>query len=150
MGINTFVCFPEGEPWNTYTYHIHTIYIHTHIYIYINIYININEIVSDRVIITADSRITIYACGLLISVPFLILTIAAYSITPELRDIYGKTVCHYCGCLALAFVMLVIIQLWNIELSNQTCTNIGKMIYLISYNTYLILWLISDIIIKYR
>ena len=108
-------------------------------YIYINIYININKIVSDRVIITADSRITIYACGLLISVPFLILTIAAYSITPELRDIYGKTVCHYCGCLALAFVMLVIIQLWNIELSNQTCTNIGKMIYLISYNTYLIL-----------
>lgn len=82
----------------------------------------------DRVIITADSRITIYACGLLISVPFLILTIAAYSITPELRDIYGKTVCHYCGCLALAFVMLVIIQLWNIELSNQTCTNIAFII----------------------
>lgn len=99
-------------------------------------HININEIVLDRVIISADSRITIYACGLLISIPFLILTITAYSITPELRDVYGKTVCRYCGCLALAFVMLVIIQLWNIELSNQTCINIGKMIYLISNKSY--------------
>ncbi|PBC27714.1 G-protein coupled receptor Mth2 [Apis cerana cerana] len=81
----------------------------------------------DRTIITADSRITIYACGLLISVPFLILTIVAYYITPELKDVYGKAVCCYCGCLALTFVMLVIIQLRNIELSNQTCTNIGKM-----------------------
>lgn len=82
----------------------------------------------DRTIITADSRITIYACGLLISVPFLILTIVAYYITPELKDVYGKAVCCYCGCLALTFVMLVIIQLRNIELSNQTCTNIAFVI----------------------
>lgn len=133
MGINTFVCFSKGEPWNTYTY------IHTYILLNkINSRVNINKIVSDRTIITADSRITIYACGLLISVPFLILTIIAYYITPELKDVYGKAVCCYCGCLALTFVMLVIIQLRNIELSNQTCTNIGKMVYLISYNTYLI------------
>lgn len=81
-----------------------------------------------RVIITADSRITIYACGLLISVPFLILTIAAYSITPNLRDIFGRALCRYCGSLALAFMMLAITQLWNVELSDQACTSIAFVI----------------------
>ena len=90
-------------------------------------FVNANEIVPDRVIITADSRITIYACGLLISVPFLILTIVAYSITPKLRDILGKALCRYCGCLGVAFTLLAVTQLWSIDLSDQACTNIGKV-----------------------
>lgn len=82
---------------------------------------------------TADSRITIYACGLLISVPFLILTIVAYSITPKLRDVYGKALCRYCGCLAVAFITLAITQLWSEDFSGQACTGIGKMEYFILY-----------------
>lgn len=82
----------------------------------------------DRVIITADSRITIYACGLLISVPFLILTIVAYSITPKLRDILGRALCRYCGCLGVAFTLLAITQLWSIDLSDQACTNIAFVV----------------------
>ncbi|CAL7947043.1 unnamed protein product [Xylocopa violacea] len=82
----------------------------------------------DHVVMAADSRITLYACGLLISVPFLILTIVAYSITPKLRDVFGKTLCHYCGCLSLAFTTMAITQLTSIHFSDQTCTNIAFVI----------------------
>lgn len=83
--------------------------------------------IADVVPIT-DVRVIIYACGLLISVPFLILTIAAYVITPRLRDVHGKALCHYCGCLALAFTTLAITQLASAHLSLQACVSIGKII----------------------
>ncbi|CAK9828041.1 G-protein coupled receptor Mth2 [Anthophora retusa] len=78
-----------------------------------------------RKIIVADSHINLYALGLLISVPFFILTIVTYSITPELEDVFGKALCRYCGCLALAFTMLAIMQLWSMHLSDQACTSIA-------------------------
>ncbi|XP_036142803.1 G-protein coupled receptor Mth2 [Monomorium pharaonis] len=77
---------------------------------------------------TTDTRVIIYACGLLISVPFLILTIAAYAITPRLRDVHGKALCHYCGCLALAFTTLAITQLASAQLSPQVCVSIAFII----------------------
>lgn len=78
--------------------------------------------------IGTDTKIIIYACGLLISVPFLILTIAAYVITPKLRDVHGKALCHYCGCLALAFTTLAITQLASTQMSPEVCFSIGKII----------------------
>lgn len=82
----------------------------------------------DDEILAADSRVIFYACGLLISVPFLILTIVAYSITPKLRDLLGKALCHYCGCLALAFTILAITQLGSGYLTDQTCICIAFVI----------------------
>jgi hypothetical protein len=78
--------------------------------------------------VTTDARFTIYACGLLVSVPFFILTIAAYMITPRLRDVHGKALCHYCGCLAVAFTTLAITQLASSQLSTGVCISIGKII----------------------
>lgn len=80
------------------------------------------------VVTNADARVVIYACGLLISVPFFILTIAAYVITPRLRDVHGKALCHYCGCLAVAFTTLAITQLTSSQLSSEVCVSIGKII----------------------
>ncbi|KAK2586243.1 hypothetical protein KPH14_001500 [Odynerus spinipes] len=82
----------------------------------------------DEEILLADSRVIFYACGLLISVPFLILTIVAYSITPKLRDVYGKALCNYCGCLVLAFTILAITQLGSGYFSDQTCTCVAFVI----------------------
>ncbi|KAL2720895.1 G-protein coupled receptor Mth2-like isoform X1 [Vespula squamosa] len=79
-------------------------------------------------ILMADTRIIFYACGLLISVPFLILTIIAFSITPRLRDVYGKILCHYCGCLALAFTGLAITQLGGVHWEGHTCICIAFII----------------------
>ncbi|XP_076160348.1 G-protein coupled receptor Mth2 isoform X2 [Ptiloglossa arizonensis] len=81
----------------------------------------------DKIVI-ASSRVIIYATGLLISVPFLILTIVAYSITPKLQDLLGRTLCHYCGCLALAFTALSIMQLGSSHFSSQACTSIAFVI----------------------
>lgn len=84
--------------------------------------------ISDSFATAADTKIIIYACGLLISVPFLILTIVAYVITPKLRDVHGKALCHYCGCLALAFITLAITQLASAQMPPELCISIGKII----------------------
>ncbi|KAL6435213.1 hypothetical protein ACFW04_005352 [Cataglyphis niger] len=76
----------------------------------------------------ADARVIIYACGLLISVPFFILTIAAYVITPKLRDVHGKALCHYCGCLAVAFSALAITQLSSSRFSSEVCVSMAFVI----------------------
>nr|XP_050847934.1 G-protein coupled receptor Mth2-like isoform X2 [Vespula vulgaris] len=82
----------------------------------------------DDKILMADTRIIFYASGLLISVPFLILTIIAFSITPRLRDVYGKILCHYCGCLAVAFTGLAITQLGGVHWEGHTCICIAFVI----------------------
>ncbi|XP_032672774.1 G-protein coupled receptor Mth2-like isoform X2 [Odontomachus brunneus] len=82
----------------------------------------------DSVTKGADTKIIIYACGLLISVPFLILTIVAYMITPKLRDVHGKALCHYCGCLALAFITLAITQLASAQMPPELCFSIAFVI----------------------
>ncbi|KAG7209000.1 hypothetical protein KM043_015167 [Ampulex compressa] len=81
-----------------------------------------------NMVMSADLRLAFYACGLLISVPFLILTIVAYSITPKLRDVHGKALCHYCGCLAVAFTTLAIAQLASAKLSDQVCVCVAFII----------------------
>lgn len=78
--------------------------------------------------VVPDIRVIIYACGLLISVPFFILTIAAYVITPRLRDVHGKALCHYCGCLAVAFSTLAITQLASARLTPEVCISIAFVI----------------------
>ncbi|KAK0098992.1 hypothetical protein PV326_010968 [Microctonus aethiopoides] len=79
-------------------------------------------------ILSADFRLTFYACGLLISVPFLILTIMAYFITPKLMDVHGKALCYYCGCLTIAFTTLSIAQLASSHLSHQSCLSIAFIV----------------------
>ncbi|XP_029660855.1 G-protein coupled receptor Mth2-like isoform X1 [Formica exsecta] len=76
----------------------------------------------------ADVRVIVYACGLLISVPFFILTIAAYVITPRLRDVHGKALCHYCGCLAVAFSTLAITQLASSRFPFEVCVSMAFVI----------------------
>ncbi|XP_058800389.1 G-protein coupled receptor Mth2-like [Phymastichus coffea] len=75
-----------------------------------------------------DALLTFYACGLLISVPFLLLTIAAYALTPRLLDVHGKALCHYCACLALAFATLAIVQLASSYTSDEICISIAFVI----------------------
>ncbi|XP_020293030.1 probable G-protein coupled receptor Mth-like 10 [Pseudomyrmex gracilis] len=82
----------------------------------------------DTAVTIADARLIIYASGLLISVPFFILTIVAYTITPRLRDVLGRALCHYCGCLAVAFTTLAITQLAGAQLPSQVCVSIAFVI----------------------
>ncbi|KAF7403085.1 hypothetical protein HZH66_005352 [Vespula vulgaris] len=83
--------------------------------------------IDDKILITG-TWIIYYACGLIISVSFLILTIIAYSITPKLRNVYGKILHRYCGCLALAFLILAITQLGGVHWTSDTCTAIAFVV----------------------
>ncbi|XP_053987330.1 G-protein coupled receptor Mth2-like [Hylaeus volcanicus] len=76
----------------------------------------------------ASPQYSIYSVGLLISVPFLVLTVVVYSITPKLRNIYGRLLCRYCGCLAVAFTTLAITQLRGSHMSQMACTSLGFVI----------------------
>lgn len=77
---------------------------------------------------SADFMIKFYASGLLVSVPFLLLTILAYALTPRLLDVYGKALCHYCGCLAVAFTTLATAQLASSYTSDEICISIAFII----------------------
>ena len=127
MGIIVvLVCFPEGSliprefSSNCLRFITQFLTIHS-LFFYFIFYFFAEARVS-----TADARITFYACGLLVSVPFLVMTIVAYSITPCLMDVHGKALCHYCGCLAVAFATLAIAQLASDVLSQQLCISIGE------------------------
>ncbi|XP_015514294.1 G-protein coupled receptor Mth isoform X3 [Neodiprion lecontei] len=49
--------------------------------------------------------------GMIVSIPFLVVTGAIYAILPELRNIYGKTLMCYVACLTIAYAFLTVVQL---------------------------------------
>ncbi|EGI60813.1 G-protein coupled receptor Mth2 [Acromyrmex echinatior] len=49
-----------------------------------------------------------YHMGIIVSIPFLIATFLVYAITPELRNLYGKTLMCYVICLIIAYVFLIL------------------------------------------
>jgi G protein-coupled receptor Mth (Methuselah protein) len=66
--------------------------------------------------------------GLLISVPFLIVTMLAYCLITELRDLHGKTlVCHIL-CLTVAYIFLAAVQLGGETLNQQLCVIVAFVI----------------------
>lgn len=69
----------------------------------------------------------VYPIGILLSVPFLIATLIVYSMIPELKNLYGKTLMCYVGCLIVAFCLLFCARL--VYFDSPLCTGIGKLIY---------------------
>ncbi|XP_046744479.1 G-protein coupled receptor Mth2-like [Diprion similis] len=79
-------------------------------------------------IVTADTRLAMYAVGLLISVPFLLATIVSYLITRQIRDVHGMNLCCYSGCLAMAFLTLAILQLSGQSFDQNACVSAAFVI----------------------
>lgn len=67
----------------------------------------------------------VYPIGILLSVPFLIATLVVYSIIPELKNLYGKTLMCYVGCLVIAFCLLFGGRL--VYSGSTLCTTIGEL-----------------------
>ncbi|XP_014600349.1 PREDICTED: probable G-protein coupled receptor Mth-like 10 [Polistes canadensis] len=89
--------------------------------------------------------------GLLTSIILLILTILIYLIIPKLRDIYGRVICHYCGCLAMAFIILTILQLDGARWNRYTCMIISYVIqffFLATYNWLNVLCIVTNNFIR--
>ncbi|XP_012258961.2 G-protein coupled receptor Mth2-like isoform X1 [Athalia rosae] len=83
---------------------------------------------SELRVVTADTRLAFYTVGLILSVPFLLATIISYSLTRQLRDVYGMSLCCYSGCLAVAFLSLAILQLGGHKLGEGSCIALGFVI----------------------
>lgn len=56
----------------------------------------------------SEQQNTVHKVGIIISIPFLIATFLVYAITPELRNLYGKTLMCYVICLITAYVFLIL------------------------------------------
>lgn len=68
----------------------------------------------------------IYSFGMIASVPFLVATYVVYWLLPELRNLHGRTLRGYVGCLAMAYSLLGVLQLTPQEqISNLICITFG-------------------------
>ncbi|XP_054280563.1 G-protein coupled receptor Mth2-like isoform X1 [Macrosteles quadrilineatus] len=70
----------------------------------------------------------VYPVGLLISVPFLILTTVIFAGLPELRDTQGKSLACHCGSLTVAFLALAIVKLAGDCLPQKACVTFAFVI----------------------
>lgn len=64
--------------------------------------------------------------GIMISIPFLIATFLVYAITPELRNLYGKTLMCYVICLIIAYIFLILVNFIDMSPIRELCFTIGK------------------------
>lgn len=68
---------------------------------------------------------TAHMVGIIISIPFLFATFLVYAITPELRNLYGKTLMCYVFCLITAYAFLSLVN--YVYISPQfLCAIIGE------------------------
>lgn len=67
---------------------------------------------------------------MLISVPFLLVTLLVYSLIPELRNLHGKCLMCYVFGLTVLYIWLSLIQLEKIH--HQICTFAGFTVYISS------------------
>jgi hypothetical protein len=67
-----------------------------------------------------------FVSGLLISVPFLIVTMLVYLLVPELRDLHGKSLACHVLCLSVAYIFLAAVQLGGETFDQKLCVTVGE------------------------
>ncbi|XP_043522794.1 probable G-protein coupled receptor Mth-like 3 isoform X2 [Frieseomelitta varia] len=76
---------------------------------------------------SSSDREEYFDVGLVVSIPFFFATFFVYAIIPELRNLYGKTLMCYVGCLILAYTFLVLAKLNYLKFI--FCSTIAFIIY---------------------
>lgn len=71
-----------------------------------------------------------YHVGIIVSIPFLIATFLVYAITPELRNLYGKTLMCYVICLIIAYVFLILANYIYMIPIRPLCFSTGKRLFM--------------------
>lgn len=76
----------------------------------------------------------VFASGMIISLPCLILTFLIYALIPELRNLHGKSLMSHVACMIVAFIFLSLVQLEpNINETMCMISGIYLYIYLSTY-----------------
>ena len=65
--------------------------------------------------------------GMIISLPFLLLTFMVYAVLSELKNLHGLCLMSYVGCLFIAYTILAIVQLGGRSLAGVYCKICGKL-----------------------
>ncbi|KAG8237624.1 hypothetical protein J437_LFUL017874 [Ladona fulva] len=64
---------------------------------------------------------TMYPVGMLVSIPFLLVTFLVYALIPELRNLHGKSLMCHVSSLLMAYTFLAVVQLGGTSLNDATC-----------------------------
>lgn len=67
--------------------------------------------------------------GMLLSVPFLLVTFFVYACIPELRNMHGKSLMCYVLGLAVGYTVLSLVQMAIFEGKSMPCKFLGYMVY---------------------
>ncbi|XP_067203245.1 probable G-protein coupled receptor Mth-like 3 isoform X2 [Linepithema humile] len=78
---------------------------------------------------TETEKETAHHVGIIISIPFLIATFLVYAITPELRNLYGKTLMCYVICLIIAYVFLILANYIYMSSVRELCVMTAFVIH---------------------
>jgi hypothetical protein len=82
---------------------------------------------------TGELPLKMYPIGMIISIPFLIATLAFYLFLPDLKGIHAKCVSVYVTSLILSYTSLSFIQLYDTPLDDFACTFLGKVYFPLYY-----------------
>ncbi|CAH1722926.1 unnamed protein product [Chironomus riparius] len=85
-----------------------------------------------------DNRYVVYPIGMLISIPFLIITFLIYACVPELQNIHGRSLMCYTFSLTILYAALITAQMDIIDLylHQKICKTVGYLIYLAAFLSF--------------
>lgn len=76
-----------------------------------------------------EFKYALYPIGMLLSVPFLLVTFFVYACIPELRNMHGKSLMCYVLGLAAGYTVLSLVQMGLFEGSSLHCKVSGYLVY---------------------
>ena len=78
-----------------------------------------------------------YPITMILSLPCLVATFVVYAIIPELQTMHGLTLRAYIACLFVAYVLLIVVQIGddNISSSYLTCSSLGNPLQIVKHET---------------
>ncbi|XP_065081426.1 G-protein coupled receptor Mth2-like isoform X2 [Ochlerotatus camptorhynchus] len=76
-----------------------------------------------------EFKYALYPIGMLLSVPFLLVTFFVYACIPELRNMHGKSLMCYVLGLAVGYTVLSLVQMAIFEGKSLPCMFLGYMVY---------------------
>lgn len=81
------------------------------------------------------SNSAFFCLAMVISIPFLLVTFMVYAIIPELRNLHGKSLLCFIGCLTIYFASFTITLAFSIK-NRSLCTTLGYLIYYFGLATF--------------
>lgn len=83
---------------------------------------------------------TAYPIGMIISIPFMVITFLVYSILPELRNLHGISLMCHSVVLLSAYLFLSIIQISSNSLSIFKCTLFGEYKFIVLVISFILVY----------